>query len=410
MNWALLQEQLAGKPVYKRAKHAIHFQNSDGSITANFSGKPCHYFDGGIWKAIDTTPLLGGDGKWGCPHSRVRIATDGTVSITGTDYAQQARLISPKNIKLDGDHLVRTFSGGEQRLYITEDGYRSEITLNSKPNLLQALYLLASVSGSLPGEYVRHPTVMTDADGKEYTYDNAINFRAWLDAAKYPVVIDPDFTGLIADGFIEGNNATYTTARDTSTNSGYTNWSYFIVGQSKTYYETYYVYRSYLVFDTSSIGANIVGQVNLKMTVRNDYSTAADFDVQIVKYNWSEWESNQTNTTYRETAYDGVLVSDADDAIWLNTNGISNDTTYISGNLSTAWINKTGKTYYALRSSRDLAGEVPSGDELLRIYSREVTTGSYRPVLSVTYATAGGHSPLYQNIFESEILFGRIVR
>ena len=93
-NWALLQEQLAGKPVYKRAKHGIHFQNGDGSITANFSGKPCHYQDGAEWKPIDTTHLLGGDGKWGCPHSPVRIGTDGTVSIVGSNYAQRARLFS----------------------------------------------------------------------------------------------------------------------------------------------------------------------------------------------------------------------------------------------------------------------------------------------------------------------------
>lgn len=72
-NWSKLQEDLMGKPVFKRAKHGIHFQNNDGSITANFSGKPCHYEDGGIWKPIDTGLLALADGWRSTSTGRVRL-------------------------------------------------------------------------------------------------------------------------------------------------------------------------------------------------------------------------------------------------------------------------------------------------------------------------------------------------
>ena len=39
-NWAKLQEDTVGLPLFKRAKHGIHFKQNDGSILANFSGKP----------------------------------------------------------------------------------------------------------------------------------------------------------------------------------------------------------------------------------------------------------------------------------------------------------------------------------------------------------------------------------
>ena len=114
-NWALLQEKLTGLPVAKRARHAIHFQKSDNEFIANISGKPCHYLDNGLWKPIDTAPLLLGDGTFGCAHSPVRIGVDGSVTV-GSGYSQRARLFSAKNIKVDGDHLIREFTGGEQQL------------------------------------------------------------------------------------------------------------------------------------------------------------------------------------------------------------------------------------------------------------------------------------------------------
>ena len=170
-NWAKLQEDTIQLPLFKRAKHGIHFKQNDGSVLANFSGKPCHYFDtDGLWKPIDTKLLSLGDGFYGCPHSKVNIHPDGRVRVTGTDYLQQVELPSAQTGLVDGDKLVRKFAFGEQRLWVTEDGFRSEIQLNRIPTLTEARKLIASESGTLSKEYLKSLTTAVDATGNEHTY------------------------------------------------------------------------------------------------------------------------------------------------------------------------------------------------------------------------------------------------
>lgn len=397
-NWAKLQEDTIQLPVFKRAKHGIHFKNNDGSITANFSGKPCHFQDtDGLWKPIDTTLLPLGDGYYGCPHSKVKVHPDGHVAVAGTDYIQRVTLPSAQAGLLDGDKLVRKFSFGEQRMWVTEDGFKSEIQLNRIPTLTEARKLIASESGTLSKKYLKSLTTATDATGKIHTYSTLAAFRTWLASATFPVVIDPDFEGMTADGHILGQHGTdYATARSTSVSATYGATDYIALGQD-TYGATgFTIYRAYELFDTSSIGAgSTVTQVNLKLYVQNNLS-ATDFDVQIVKYNWSEWAADQANATKRETAYDGCLAGTADDSIWKNTADISAGSAYTSGNLSTAWVSKTGTTYYGLRSSRDKNGDAPTGDEWIDLGYAGHTTVGRRPVLTVTYTAGGSITPIVQ--------------
>ena len=238
------------------------------------------------------------------------------------------------------------------------------------------------------------PTIARDANDKELsafgTYDGKyLEFGVEnADDAAYPITLDPDFSGSTNDGLVNGETASYSIARATS--AGYDNSaSFFYVGQN--FDESYLVYRSFLKFDTSSIPDNdTITQVNLKLTVYRDYSDT-DFDVQIVKQNWSA--QDPLSDANRETAYDNCLSGTADDNIWCNTNGISANSTYTSGNLSTSWINKTGATYYSLRSSRDYNANTPTGNEFIDLYSANITTASYRPVLVVVHSAGSTGIP-----------------
>ena len=62
------------------------------------------------------------------------------------------------------------------------------------------------------------------------------------------------------------------------------------------------------------------------------------------------------------------------------------NTPYTSGNLSTAWVNTNGITYYSLRSSRDYGNVESSGNETVWLYTAEATTAAYRPTLIVAYS------------------------
>jgi len=386
-NWAKLQEQLTGLPVVKRAKHSIHFDKGNGEIVANFSGKPCHYQDtDGLWKPIDTKLLLLPDGFYGSPHSDVKIHKDGRVKAGG--YQQKSALVAAKEGVVDGDKIVREFKFGTQYLYMKEDGFRQETVITRPPTTAEAKFLIATETGELPSKYKRSDITAVDADGAVHEFVNLGQFKKWLDAAAYPVTIDPDFAGGTADGFIMGENgSSYAVAHSTSTSAYYGATDYIDCGQD-TYGSGARVNRAFFLFDTSSIGSgNVVTQVNLYLYVQSNQSVT-DFDVQIVKYDWSEWAADQSNATKRETAYDGCLAAAADDSIWKNTADIVVSKAYTSGNLSTAWVNKTGTTYYGLRSSRDLNADAPTGDEFIAIGYSGHATEARRPVLSVTY-TAG---------------------
>lgn len=190
-NWAKLQEDTLGLKVVKRAKHAIHFDNGNGEVQALFSGKPCHYFDGGLWKPIDTKLIATPDGWYTAPHSGVLIHPDGRVKVKNADYQQFAELPGASIGKLDGDKIIRTFPGGEQHLILKEDGYREEIHIQ-KPTFPIEKFI-ARTSGTLPTAYTAHPVTVEDAKGNSFTFTGDVKALGdWLDKAVYPVVIDPD--------------------------------------------------------------------------------------------------------------------------------------------------------------------------------------------------------------------------
>jgi len=198
-----------------------------------------------------------------------------------------------------------------------------------------------------------------------------------------------DFTESANDGRVRGQGTDYPTARSTSNQFDSTSTT-MRLGQSFID-PTYTVLRAFLKFDTSAIGAgSTVTQVNLKLVCVTDQSST-DFDVQIVKQDWSA--QDPLSDANREAAYDNCLAGTADAAIWRNTSGMSINTQYASGNLDVSWINKVGNTYYSLRSSRDLGNNSPSALEYIDIASQDHATVAYRPVLTVTFTVPGSFIP-----------------
>lgn len=389
-NWAKLQEQLTSLPVAKRAKHGIHFQKSDGSILANFVGKPCHYLDGGLWKPIDTKLLTVADGYYGCPHSDVQVHPDGRVRVVGTDYTQRAELPGAPVGAVDNDRIVREFTGGRQILYITEDGFRQEIILDRIPSLkLQdARKLLATVYGSLPIKYVASLLTATDATGRNsYTYTDVSSLIAWLQAATYPVVIDPDFSASTATYYnVEGASATYATARSTATAVQ----AALYIGNDKE--GNFYMERGFLKFDTSTIGSgSTVTQANLKITITYDASSSGDY-IYVKKCDWSS--ADPLSAGNKDTAFDACLAADVDNSID-TTGNIPANAQKTSANLATDWVSKTGSTYYGLMAKGDHDGTEPSGTDYWTVANPAHATEAYRPVLTVTYTAAASGNPHY---------------
>ncbi len=116
-----------------------------------------------------------------------------------------------------------------------------------------------------------------------------------------------------------------------------------------------------------------------------DASTLADFDVQVVKQNWSG--QDPLADANRETAYDNCLAG-TQDVVWRNTSGIAINTQYMSPPLDAGYLTPGAVVYYSLRGSRDKSNTPPAsnGNEYIRIASANHGTPSYRPVLVVDYS------------------------
>jgi hypothetical protein len=410
--------------VYKRARHSLHVRQPDGTILAQFTGSPCHFLDGAEWKPLDTRLLLDSkSGGYYVPGVPVTLTEDGLVSLgtTWTQKTNSAGLYTPTSKAyspvealpakgaVDDDTLRRSGPGWEHILRVTENGLREEYILTEPPKELGKAADMFVLETVVKGDWIDGEVGVFAKEGMEFSEPRAwdakgeqLPCKRWakrdgitqylytgipseaLAAAAYPVVIDPDFAGSTADMNIGGVNATYDTARSTSADRS-TTYTTLTIGQHPS---SYWVYRAFIKFDTSTITPNTVSQVNLKLTPITDTSDA-DFDVNIIKCTWDEGISQ------RENNYDRVLTSSEDSSIWRNTNGISANTQYASGNLDTTWVDIDGTTYYALASNLDYdgSGTAPTVHEYITVASQDHATAGYRPVLTVAYSAAATGDP-----------------
>lgn len=416
----------AARSVVRRHRCALHLDGGDGTAIAYVTGQPLHYQAApGDWQPIDTT-LVARVGGYGAPGVGVLLAADGTVSLDSGSYGHITRrvgLLNPTTRtftalrtlpapSVSGDSLVRSVGPFQQTIRLTESGVHEELVLDSAPAGDSAAWLVveAELSGvSLPAGwadaqwtqdgYSFPAPAATDANGIPLTCRRMARLVAGrqmlytgvplsqLATAAYPVTIDPDFTVDTNSGRVLGFDASssYATAHATGTSDS-NNQTINIVGQYKSGVQ-YAIYRQYLRFDTSSIGSGAsVNSVTMTLTCTADSSTT-DFDVQIVKYDWS---ALSPVSSHIDAVYDGILGATADNNIWRNTNGISTNTNYASGALDTTWVSKTGYTYYGLLSSRDKSATTPTGNEYITIGNVANGTPAYRPFITVAYSTGSG--------------------
>jgi hypothetical protein len=121
--------------------------------------------------------------------------------------------------------------------------------------------------------------------------------------------------------------------------------------------------------------------------------TGGHDDLKVVQYDWSA-NADFSNATQRENAYDGCLAAGITESfLWKNSADVSDATQYFSVPLTTAYVNKTGTTYYCLISALDIANTAPSANSYGQPYLNHAsntcadpTASSCKiPVLKVVY-------------------------
>jgi hypothetical protein len=201
-----------------------------------------------------------------------------------------------------------------------------------------------------------------------------------LNTMTFPVIIDPTLTveSLSSDGYIYNSNIIYNTAWSASTGTISSSAYYITIGQKKVLPgPNYYVYRGLLLFNTSSLPSNVlIDNATLSLYKMDDYSTT-DFTIT-VQNGQPTYPHNPLQTAdYSKSHYSG-------NGGGLNTAYFVNGRNNISlTNLS--WITKGGTTKLCLRSSRDISGTTPTGNEYVNVCSCEHPQANHAPKLVIEY-------------------------
>ena len=197
-------------------------------------------------------------------------------------------------------------------------------------------------------------------------------------AMQFPVIIDPTITIYTSsnDGYRTYSGTNYTTTWNAP--SGVSITPYQIpVGQSKVS-TTYTINRGFVFFNTSALPSNaIIDNATLSLYKASD-SSATDFKITIQNGQPTYPHSPLQDGDYAKSRYSGNGGA-------FNTanlvNGYNNITLNSTG---LTWINRTSWTKFCLRSSHDIAGTAPTGNEYVNFYASEQGT-NYKPKLTIAY-------------------------
>lgn len=404
-------DELAGR-VAARSSHATHIELSTGVRRALITGAPQYFRSSQGWQAYDLNLQADAAARWGAPGAAARLAPDGTLSFSeGSAYRQRTRSVGvlaggeytplaelPAG-RAVGARLRRETGLFRHELVLTEHGAKEELRLSRMPEGLdEAGYLVyETLQHGNPQGLLFSPGSAVDADGQVFpvhrfpTEEAEYTGLAVEDVmrATFPLVIDPSvFFGSVGDGTLTGFAGSYAGARATSSSFdvGILDMP---VGQAyQSAIPRYHTFRAVLKFSLASLNplADIYA-ATLHMACVSDASTLADFNVQIVKQNWSAQDPLSSGN--REAVYDACLAGTMD-AVWQNTNGLVGDTLLSSAPLDISWLAPGGQAYYSLRSSRDAGGNAPAsnGNEYVRLAAAAHGTPALRPVLMVDYFAA----------------------
>ncbi len=184
-----------------------------------------------------------------------------------------------------------------------------------------------------------------------------------------------------SDSFIRNSGAVYATVQSAASGDYNNPASIYLTNGQYLDTGTYYVYRSAIYFDSSSIPSfATITTAKLRLYSKYVRTTGNDYYVTV----------QNGQPTY---PHDPVQNADFDKTFYGTATGGSKlastfaDDTYGELNLDATgigWINKGSATKFILRSNRDIAGTAPVGDEYIEFNS---TDSGNPPQLVVTYST-----------------------
>lgn len=391
--------------ISKRTSSSKHFQVAPGRFVAElFGAVPIHYRDKEEWKDVD--PGYYEDKGDHLLFTKMPIEVKVWKNKTGYEVRDKKtnEVMSVELLEVDNSPVALSaakMGNVDVRYVVSAAGVR--LWKDTKVGGPKKFKWKILVDGDNSKYKFREVPEAYETDDKEkkvkvVTKKDVIpgGFEWTEEVPKTGVTVDTDFTAGTDDGQVQGVDAVYATARSTAFDQSDLP-DDIRLGQRNSS-AIYRVWRGYVRFDTSSIGyGSTITQVNLKMTLVAEQADDGDWDMEIVKFDWTTPLSDAL-----EANYDGCLAGAADDNIFRNTAGAVIETPYTSGNLSTAWPDKSGYTGYGVRSSKDVAATAPSDNTLDRVTlaSASHATAAWRPTLIIAYTPGWSGQFMGQDVSE----------
>ena len=366
-------------PVKLRTRGGIGYGLPNGDTVSNFVGHPVHYLENGIWKPITLQRHMNGDLE-GSPFA----FKGGQVTYKDAPLFQPRAVIFdgkryPLNLAWRDTSLVCDLPFGTYEVRFTENGVRELLTI---PEPVEGTIEFDVPHVNKPrGLFKQERHIVGGVFGESFTLTKDM---------KFPLEIDPDYSGDTASREILGASSVYATARSTATSLSSSEQNFLVSHSFGS--STYSIRRIAEKFLTSGIpDTDTITQVNLTYYV-NSKSIVVDDDIIFAKANWS---ANEPLSAPADSTYDLGLSAALEDNIWKNTSSISAGNAYASGNLNTSWVSKTGSTYYVTLFSRDRNNSGTSNGNSVTFASVHNSTSGNRPYLTVTHAAAAVSQPVW---------------
>lgn len=203
---------------------------------------------------------------------------------------------------------------------------------------------------------------------------------------------------------------TYTAARNGDVVLYSSTGTFIRVGQ---FYYPYYVYRSFLQFDTSVVAAgDTITAAFIGLKVYQDASTT-DFTLNLYAYDWKEVTTNPIAQDVFDLGTAGSRVGSAAALMEAASStsgkaaGAWHYLNWTAADLAANRINKGAGAYsrFALRSSRDIANTAPGGGEYQSFYASNTSiNASWRPYLDITHQAGGvvRYSRIYADVLNQQ--------
>ncbi len=420
------------KKIERKDIYSKHYNNDNGTYTAEIGMIPLYYEDNGELKDIDNSISKAQyqDFEYSVIRNAFKVYFNDYKSIENDIYTRisimnsngRERTISykfmggkPNDIRIkDNSFTYKSFMKNVDLEYIVQNTKLKENIIVNKPLKEYKFLFEIEYDGSLEliqqddtyyfmdvetGEYLWMLEKPYALDSNNKTTDNvtlkhikqelgitnkdsfyiALEDKSFIKNAKFPITIDPTTTSSTSsmDAYV----------LDTSGNSNYGTSSFLEFGRNDYMYlvgtgpQQYY--ESYIKFSLDSIpqGAKIVS-ASLKLTNATTYYPSHNGNQTIYRVT-ADW--NESTIKYNnKPAYDRIGTTAY--GVLIFTKQGYNESNYVDvTSIVKKWVEDGEQNYGFAFPAINWWG---NNSRPMRIYSKEASTASYRPLLTITYSVA----------------------